>query len=56
MTIHDPDALRTLTEEVATWDLQARRQYLVDLEKGLGKEAADQVKAALREFWAARNK
>jgi hypothetical protein len=54
--IYDEAQLQSLAEEIAVWDLQARRQYLVDLEKGLGKEAADQVKAALREFWAARNK
>ena len=55
MPIHDPEALHTLLDEIAQWDLQARRQYLVDLERGLGRDAANQVKDGLRELWNNRS-
>ena len=54
--IHDAEALRTLLEEIAEWTLEQRRQYIADLGKAFGSNAAEQIKQGLTELWTERKK
>jgi hypothetical protein len=52
--ITDPLRLREVIEEIAEWDLQARRDYLAAMRKVFGPEAEQQLKEALTTFWKER--
>jgi hypothetical protein len=52
--IHDAACLREVIEEIAEWDLQARRDYLAAMRKVFGPEAEQQLKEALTTFWKDR--
>ena len=52
--IHDEKRLREVIEEIAEWDLQARRDYLAAMRKAFGPEAEQQLKEALTTFWKDR--
>lgn len=49
--IHDPERLREVIEEIAEWSLQQRRQYITEISKVFGEDAAQQLKDGLIEFW-----
>jgi hypothetical protein len=50
-----PAQLAEVLEEIAAWDLDARRAYIANLAI-LSKEDAEQVKAGLKRIWDQRNK
>lgn len=52
--IYDPLRLREVIEEIAEWDLQARRDYLAAMRKTFGPEAEQQLKEVLTTFWKDR--
>lgn len=54
--IDDPAKLRELVEELAELSLEARRSYIADIESASGKEAADQLRQALKALWEERNR
>ena len=52
--IHDPARLREVIEELAALPLSTRRAHLADVEEKQGKEAADQLRQALKALWDSR--
>lgn len=52
--IHDAKRLHEVIEEIAEWDLQARRDYLAVMRKVFGPESEQQLKEALTTFWKDR--
>lgn len=52
--IYDPKRLAEVAEEISDWTLDQRRQYIAEMEKAFGPEAADQIKTALAEHWRKR--
>jgi hypothetical protein len=52
--IGDPSQLQALLEEVAEQPLEWRRQYIANLEKAFGREAATQIRDGLTRLWQER--
>jgi hypothetical protein len=52
--ISDPERLLEVVEEIMSWSLQERRDYIANIAKAFGQQAAQQIRDALTELWRLR--